>query len=89
MAINEAGRNEGVARRTFLKHAAVAAWASPVIVTMMSRAAHAAPGDVCGTLVPDPDNLGSFLCNVTTPCGTAMSTGLCAPNVAQNNCICA
>jgi hypothetical protein len=90
----EARSDSGLARRTFLKHAAAAAWASPLIVTMMSRAAHAAPGDVCGTLAPvDPTDLDSALvCVNTTPCGTAMSTGQCVPNPAPvigGDCICA
>ena len=59
---------QGQARRRFLKQAATVAWASPFIVTMMSRAAHAQ--GQCGTL-----NLSS-LCDVDTPCG---SPGVCLP----------
>ncbi len=55
---------EGLARRTFLKRAAVAAWASPFIVTMMSRSAHAQIGAICGTTADGAS------CTVTTPCGT-------------------
>lgn len=73
---------EGQARRRFLKQAGTVAWASPFIVTMMSRAAHAqAP---CGTVDPDPPNL----CLVTTPCG---STQTCLPDpnpLNAGDCIC-
>lgn len=76
---------EGQARRRFLKQAGTVAWASPMIVTMMSRAAHAQqPGDVCGT-----QDLNS-LCNVAgLPCGTTM---VCAPEggipTPGGNCTC-
>ncbi len=76
--LNEQGR----ARRRFLKQAATVAWASPFIVTMMSRTAHAQP-IVCGT----QDASG---CNLTgLPCGTA---GACVPDPGNpgigNDCIC-
>lgn len=71
MTEHQIGLNEeGQARRRFLKQAGAVAWASPFIVTMMSRAAHA-QDQVCGT--QDLDGL----CNlVSMPCGT---TAVCAP----------
>lgn len=60
---------QGQGRRRFLKQAATVAWASPFIVTMMSRTAHAQ--QVCGT-----QDLNS-LCELGgLPCG---STQVCAP----------
>ncbi len=56
---------QGQARRRFLKQAATVAWASPFIVTMMSRAAHAQPQS-CGVM----NEL--LLCDVTFPCGTGL-----------------
>lgn len=74
---------QGQARRKFLKQAGAVAWASPFIVTMMSRTAHAQPG--CGT--QDPTELGG--CLVTAPCGT---TQVCAPDATNlgvgNPCLC-
>ena len=75
---------EGVARRRFLKQAATVAWASPLIVTMMSRTAHAQLVQ-CGT--QDPAQPG--FCVVTTPCGTAQ---VCFPDFGKpghgNPCFC-
>ena len=73
---------QGQARRRFLKQAATVAWASPFIMTMMSRTAHAQV--VCGT-----QTLNS-LCDLGgTPCGTA---AVCAPDPDDlgpgGNCIC-
>ncbi len=73
---------QGQARRRFLKQAATVAWASPFIVTMMSRTAHAQP-IVCGTQ-------GPTACNLTgLPCGT---TAVCTPDPDNlglgNDCIC-
>jgi hypothetical protein len=74
---------EGQARRRFLKQAGTVAWASPFIVTMMSRAAHAQ--DVqCGEVGLDPN-----VCVVATPCG---STEQCVPSpnpLDQGACFCA
>ena len=85
----ETRSNEGLARRTFLKHAAAAAWSAPVIVTMMSRAAHAAPGDTCGTSVlATPGDPTSLTCINTTPCGTAGGVGICVPTVPGQPCVC-
>lgn len=76
---------EGLARRTFLKRAAVAAWASPFIVTMMSRSAHAQ--DPCGT------SANGISCTVTAPCGTQGGVPLqCVPAVPgqmNGQCVCA
>jgi hypothetical protein len=74
---------EGQARRRFLKQAGTVAWATPFIVTMMSRTAHA-QGTVCGEQAGTP---GSFFCNVTTPCG---STEQCIPNPLDpgGDCVC-
>ncbi|MDQ4125759.1 MAG: hypothetical protein M3134_09195 [Actinomycetota bacterium] len=71
---------QGQARRRFLKQAATVAWASPFIVTMMSRAAHAQPIQ-CG--VQDLDSL----CGVGQGCGTAQ---VCAPGELGpgNPCFC-
>ncbi|MDQ3915859.1 MAG: hypothetical protein M3323_11125 [Actinomycetota bacterium] len=72
---------EGRARRHFLKQAGTVAWASPLIVTMMSRAAQAAPGDPCGTIGPTPG-----VCVVTTPCG---SVETCLPDpLSPGDCAC-
>lgn len=80
---------EGQARRRFLKQAGTVAWASPFIVTMMSRAAHAQT-TVCGTQALAADPPFALFCNVTQPCGTAIP---CVPDPtdpgAGNNCICA
>lgn len=74
---------EGQARRRFLKQAGTVAWASPFILTMMSRTAHA-QAVVCGT-----QDLSS-LCELTgTPCG---STQVCVPDGIPSpggDCICA
>jgi hypothetical protein len=80
--------DEGQARRRFLKQAGTVAWASPFIVTMMSRAAQAQPGP-CGVQVESPEPPFSMFCQVTAPCGTAIP---CVPNQnnfgAGNPCIC-
>lgn len=79
---------QGHARRRFLKQAATVAWASPFIVTMMSRTAHAQPQ--CGVQALDGDlqNPG-ILCTVTAPCGT---TAACLPDPTDpgvgNACFC-
>lgn len=74
---------EGQARRRFLKQAGTVAWASPVLVTMMTRAASASHITVCGTAT-----IGGG-CTVATPCG---STSVCLPDPANpgigNNCLC-
>lgn len=79
---------EGQARRKFLKQAGTVAWASPFIVTMMSRAAHAQT--TCGVQVLDANPPFAILCNQTSPCGTAVA---CVPDPtdpgAGNACICA
>ncbi|HEX2057699.1 MAG TPA: hypothetical protein VHI71_04945 [Actinomycetota bacterium] len=62
---------DGLSRRRFLRHAAVAAWASPFIVTMMSRSAAAGPA-TCGKKKGGP---GTTECLVTTPCGGAAAVG--------------
>lgn len=71
---------QGQARRRFLKQAATVAWASPLIVTMMSRAAHAQDG--CGEVGLTPG-----VCEVQTPCGTAQQ---CVPDPTafDGSCIC-
>jgi hypothetical protein len=78
---------EGQARRKFLKQAGTVAWASPFIVTMMSRAAHAQA--TCGTQALDANPPFALLCNETQPCGTAQ---LCVPDPDDpgpgNNCLC-
>jgi hypothetical protein len=86
--------DEGHARRRFLKQAGAAAWGAPLIVTMMSRTAHAnhSPGH-CGTLNVSPNpNLPQPLafCQVEYPCG---SSEQCAPDpntpfVSGQPCIC-
>lgn len=73
---------EGQARRRFLKQAGTVAWASPMILTMMSRAANAQAG-TCGQIGPNPG-----VCVVSTPCG---STEACLPDPNPLNlgdCIC-
>ena len=78
---------QGQARRRFLKQAGTVAWASPFIVTMMSRAAHAGHGAQCG--VQDIGELGG--CDLTgfPVCGSAHA---CVPDItdpgAGNPCIC-
>jgi hypothetical protein len=68
---------ENESRRRFLKQAGTVAWATPFIVTMMSRAAHAqAP---CGTQSLNPVTSQLF-CTVTTPCGSAQQ---CLPDPAD------
>jgi hypothetical protein len=86
----EALTEEGQARRRFLKQAGTVAWASPFIVTMMSRAAHAqAP---CGVQALDAGLPPAIFCDTTggTPCGTAVP---CIPDPANPGpgqpCICA
>ena len=86
LELNEQGR----ARRRFLKQAATVAWASPFIVTMMSRTAHAQ--QVCGTQALDADPPFALFCQVSQPCGTVT---VCVPDPAAGTpgvgkpCICA
>ena len=84
-ALDEAGRS----RRRFLKQAATVAWASPLIVTMMSRAASAQPAQ-CGTLLlfSQPGGGSQLRCFVAQPCGTAQD---CIPTSADmgDPCVCA
>jgi hypothetical protein len=80
---------EGQARRKFLKQAGTVAWASPFIVTMMSRAAHA-QGQQCGVTALNVDvDPPTLFCNVDNPCGTGLA---CAPPAgvpgAGNPCTC-
>ncbi len=63
--------HEGLSRRRFLRHAIVAAWASPLIVTMTSRSAQAGPA-TCGTKI---GGAGTTDCRVTTPCGATAAVG--------------
>lgn len=73
---------EGQARRRFLKQAGTVAWATPFIVTMMSRAAHAQ--DLCGTIGP-----GDTECTVTQACGSPQQC-LPSPNPLNlGDCVCA
>ncbi len=76
---------EGQARRRFLKQAGTVAWASPLILTMMSRAAHAQV-EVCGTKIGGP---GTTACTVTLPCGsqTLGCQGVAAA-AAGTDCVC-
>ncbi|HEX2196329.1 MAG TPA: hypothetical protein VHJ76_05320 [Actinomycetota bacterium] len=67
----ERADNGNLSRRRFLRHAAAAAWASPLIVTMMSRSAAAGPAN-CGKKIGGP---GTTACHVTTPCGGASVVG--------------
>jgi hypothetical protein len=70
----------GLARRKFLKHAGMAAWASPVIITMLSRSAQAQVV-VCGSTTNGLDCLDATACS---PPNT-----LCAPaQVGPGNCTC-
>jgi len=71
---------QGQARRRFLKQAATVAWASPFIVTMMSRTAHAQAG--CGEVGLTPG-----VCEVSAPCGTAQQ---CVPDptALDGSCVC-
>lgn len=73
--------DEARSRRRFLKQAATVAWASPLIVTMMSRAANAQPAQ-CGTLelFSMPGGGSQLQCNVSQPCGTAQT---CAPGAGS------
>lgn len=59
---------DGLTRRRFLRHAVVAAWASPMIVTLASRSAQAAAPQTCGKKI---GGAGTTECGVTTPCGSA------------------
>lgn len=72
---------ESRSRRRFLKQAGTVAWATPFIVTMMSRHAHAQVG--CGSVGVNPS-----VCEVTKPCG---STERCVPDITEldGSCICA
>ena len=78
---------QGQARRRFLKQAATVAWASPFIVTMMSRAAQAQT--ICGTQALDANPPFALFCNESAPCGTA---AVCLPDPDDlgpgGNCLC-
>jgi hypothetical protein len=78
---------EGLSRRRFLKHAAVAAWSSPLVVTMLSRSAEAAGSRSCGTKIGGPGTTG---CRVTTPCGATAAVGCKASPAAPAGtpCVC-
>ena len=69
--------HEGFSRRRLLKQAATIAWASPLIVTMTSRAASAQPAQ-CGNLqlFSMPGGGSQLQCQVSQPCG---ATQACAP----------
>lgn len=77
---------EGRARRRFLKQAGAVAWGAPLIVTMMSRAAHAQT--TCGTqiLIGAGPAIG---CNQTSACGSLQA---CVPDATDpgigNACLC-
>lgn len=76
---------EGESRRRFLKQAGAVAWASPLIVTMMSRAAQAQDVIECGTKI---GGTGTTACTVTTPCGSPLQ---CLGNplgAAGSTCTC-
>jgi hypothetical protein len=81
---------EGQARRRFLKQAGAVAWASPFIVTMMSRAAHAQ--GPCGVQALDAGLPPALFCDTSggTPCGSA---AVCVPDPQNPGpgeaCICA
>lgn len=85
----EALTEEGQARRRFLKQAGTVAWASPFILTMMSRAAHAQPAQ-CGTTALAADPPFTLFCEVTQACGTAIPC-IPAPGATGEGdpCICA
>ena len=84
---NRAGADDGLSRRTFLRHAVVAAWASPLIVTMLSRSASAATSRSCGTKIGGP---GTTDCRVTAPCGGTAAIGCKASLAAAAGtpCVC-
>lgn len=65
---------EGRARRRFLKQAGTVAWATPFLVTMMSRGA-AAHHNVCGTAQPAPPPY-FVTCGQSDPCGSGF---YCSP----------
>ena len=71
---HETAHEEAGSRRRFLKQAATVAWASPMIVTMMSRSAMAQPAQ-CGTLLlfSQPGGGSQLRCAVTQPCGSAQN----------------
>jgi anaerobic selenocysteine-containing dehydrogenase len=76
-----------VQRRDFLKRAAVVAWSTPVIFTMMSRPAAAQVvvcGDCPGCAVGDPCTTPDS--EVTCPTGTQCLGGEIAPGV--DGCLC-
>lgn len=83
---------EGQARRRFLRHAATVAWASPLVVTMMSRAAHA-QGQVCGTYGVEFDpvtQVPRFGCTIEQPCASTFVCGFDSNNPpgVGGSCIC-
>lgn len=59
---------EGQARRRFLKQAATVAWATPVLVTMMSRAAQASHVTNCGTVAANGGCLVNPVCGSAAAC---------------------
>ncbi|HYP22483.1 MAG TPA: hypothetical protein VEV43_02820 [Actinomycetota bacterium] len=61
-------RTDGLSRRRFLRHALVAAWASPMIVTLASHSAQAAAPATCGKKI---GGAGTTACRITSPCGSA------------------
>lgn len=67
--------DRGRARRTFLKQAVTTVWASPLILTMMTRTA-AAQGRVCG-YTDTATATEPIHCVVTSPCGSM--EGTCSP----------
>lgn len=76
--------DDGLSRRRFLRHAVVAAWASPMIVTMLSRSAQAGPA-TCGTKI---GGAGTTDCRVTTPCGGMAAVGCKASPAAAAGSAC-
>ncbi|HEV2754233.1 MAG TPA: hypothetical protein VG318_00450 [Actinomycetota bacterium] len=68
-------------------HTAIVAWSSPLVVTMLSRSAHAAGSSSCGTKIGGP---GTTACRVTTPCGSTAAVGCKASPAAPAGtpCVC-
>lgn len=77
---------EGHARRRFLKQAATVAWASPFIVTMLSRTANAQEPIQCGTKI---GGVGTIACTVTNPCGSPLGCAGNPAGAAGSACFCA
>ena len=72
-------------RRRFLKHAAAAAWASPLILTLATPSASAQPND-CGVVTYDD---GMFFCQMTYPCNTGYACVARFPGEIGTACTCA